>query len=392
MRPPVAKNWSDFGEEWYLAQKHGDQTPYGFHDGWDVNLKTGGDSDLGQPVYACLDYTTKWYHYNSHPEYGFGIHKLLEVQVNGQNYWLHYAHLQPDPPHKDSGSEGDIIGYIGKSGRPRMQLPAHLHFAVFRKLPPKFDIIAGNRQQLEGYWIDPDELFKLVSSSPEAMPKYTEEQVTKIRLERDKNWDLYQGALADLEEQTMPREEELKRDTYYTAMQRFFKKLLGKEVPVEDIFDGENKQKAIDRVDEVVDSVFEEMGELEAESESLSGKADEFDKVVEKLEIEKTNGEVTADTVYRSFTSRLSAKETQIKELNEKLEKATESKPILQGKRKLAAAIVSALMVIAAKLSEQYLGIQITPQELLVLAASPNVYTVVEGARDFLETAQRRPR
>lgn len=54
MRYPVGQSGTreEYDKLWYSAQGFGAKTSYGFHEGEDFNLKTGGDTDLGQPLFS----------------------------------------------------------------------------------------------------------------------------------------------------------------------------------------------------------------------------------------------------------------------------------------------------------------------------------------------------
>jgi len=152
----------DFEKRWYIAQGFGNKTDYGYHEGIDINLKTGGDTDLGEKLYAIADWQLKYYHLKSHVDRGFGIHFVYEVESPWGKRWIHYAHCQNikfDPNTNPSGNVGDILAEIGKSGRPRNIMPAHLHLAIFKKdpidLPNGIDTIATTRSKLNDWWEDP---------------------------------------------------------------------------------------------------------------------------------------------------------------------------------------------------------------------------------------------
>ena len=63
MRYPVSPGGSqqEFDESWTLdnGYKFGDVRPYGLHDGYDINLKTGGDTDLGQEIITICGHLGK---------------------------------------------------------------------------------------------------------------------------------------------------------------------------------------------------------------------------------------------------------------------------------------------------------------------------------------------
>jgi len=140
---------------WYVAQGFGNPTSYGFHDGIDWNLKTGGDTDLGQEVKAIASGRIVYYHYSSHPTINFGRHLVYKIDGPWGTRWVHCAHLS-EQDFKNSAvdvAEGSLIGRIGKSGTPY----AHLHFSIFKVDPVAFGIdnIANNEAELDNYWEDP---------------------------------------------------------------------------------------------------------------------------------------------------------------------------------------------------------------------------------------------
>lgn len=155
MRKPTGSSNQDFQENWYVAQKFGNKTTYGYHDGEDVNLSTGGDTDLGQPLYACLKGKVVFYHNAKHPTTGFGKHMVVEVETRDGKRWLHYAHCQDITGEVKEVSEGEVIGHLGESGTEY----AHLHFSVFKvdpsTLPSGIDTVAKTQEQLNAWWEDP---------------------------------------------------------------------------------------------------------------------------------------------------------------------------------------------------------------------------------------------
>lgn len=154
MRYPVGNNKKDFDDNWYNAQGFGVKTSYGYHEGVDLNLKTGGDSDLGQPLYAVADGVIRYYHTLSHPTSGFGMHFVLECDTPWGKRWFHYAHNQSQISVVQSVREGEQIGTLGKSGTSF----AHLHFACFKVDPATLyrgiDSVARTQDELKN-WEDP---------------------------------------------------------------------------------------------------------------------------------------------------------------------------------------------------------------------------------------------
>src|SRR3990167_5981945 len=80
-------NW----ESWYSAQGFGAKTNYGFHPGEDLNLKSGGDTDLGQPIFAISNgEVTSVHEHTAIPTFG----KHLHIKHDGEwgTIYCHFAH------------------------------------------------------------------------------------------------------------------------------------------------------------------------------------------------------------------------------------------------------------------------------------------------------------
>lgn len=170
MKYPVGNgSKEDFYKNWYLADTFGTDRDTYFHNGVDINLRTGGDSDLGEPIIACLPGKLVYYHQASHPGSGYGIHHVYEVETPKGTRWIHNAHMQWIIHDQTELSEGQEIGAIGKSGTGY----AHLHFSIF-KVDPKtldrgIDTIAKTRQQLSDWWEDPIAFLESLPSTLEPM-------------------------------------------------------------------------------------------------------------------------------------------------------------------------------------------------------------------------------
>jgi|SRR3989304_323679 len=172
MRYPVTADGSkiSFEKDWYNAQGFGAQTSYGYHEGVDLNLKTGGDTDLGQEIKAIANGKIVYYHFSSHPTTGFGRHLVYRIEGAWGTRWVHCCHLG------DTGflngvqevTEGQIIGRLGKSGTPY----AHLHFAIFKVDPVAFGIdnIANTTSELNQYWEDPIAFINTWMAAPVTAP------------------------------------------------------------------------------------------------------------------------------------------------------------------------------------------------------------------------------
>lgn len=139
----------NFKEKWYNAQGFGVKTDYGYHEGDDLNLKTGGDSDLGQELLAVADgEITSVHSHTGIPTFGNHLH--LKINTPFGEKFVHYAHCQDIlVPEGAKVMEGQLIAHVGKSGTTL----AHLHFAI-KNQPTGIDGIAKTQDDLLK-WEDP---------------------------------------------------------------------------------------------------------------------------------------------------------------------------------------------------------------------------------------------
>jgi hypothetical protein len=153
---PVGNDKQDFDNNWYVAQGFGAATSYGFHEGIDLNLKSGGDTDLGQPVKMIANGQIVYWHFSSHPTTGYGRHIVYRIDGPWGTRWVHSCHLQEVDFKNVNASlpEGAMIGRLGKSGN---SPSAHLHFSIFKVDPAiaGIDNIANTQAELNATWEDP---------------------------------------------------------------------------------------------------------------------------------------------------------------------------------------------------------------------------------------------
>jgi murein DD-endopeptidase MepM/ murein hydrolase activator NlpD len=100
------------------------------HTGCDVNITSGGDSDLGYPVRAITDGIVV------HAGWDGYVGGIVIIYHPGPRVWSTYWHLQPGSINVVVGAKvqcGDKIGKIGKGGH--KQFLAHLHLEI-RTAPP----------------------------------------------------------------------------------------------------------------------------------------------------------------------------------------------------------------------------------------------------------------
>ena len=175
MRLPIGetRTWEEFERDWYLAQFF--NIPV-MHEGVDFNLKTGGNSDLGQPLRAVANGKIVYYHYGTHPGSGFGRHFVLRFETSIGPRWAHYAHCDAAdfPRAVRDVAEGELIGRLGNTGN---SSAAHLHFAIWKVDPTFFggiDRVARNTGELAALWEDPLSFLRSWMRSPGA-PVITDE-------------------------------------------------------------------------------------------------------------------------------------------------------------------------------------------------------------------------
>ena len=169
MRYPVSNTGSkvEFNKDWYVAQAFGNKTDYGYHEGVDINTRTGGDTDLGKEIKAISSGPIEYYHYGSHPTKGFGRHLVYRIDGPWGTRWVMCSHMtETGSFSQQQVSEGQVIGYVGKSGTP----VAHLHFSIFKKDPVNLrngiDTIAKTVEELNEAWEDPMAFIETWSKKP----------------------------------------------------------------------------------------------------------------------------------------------------------------------------------------------------------------------------------
>lgn len=136
-------------DKWYIATQFGEKVDYGYHEAVDLNLKTGGDTDLGQPLYAIADgEVTSVHNHTAIPTFGNHVH----IKHDGPwgTVYSHYAHcFSIAVKVGDKVSEGQEIAKVGKSGT----TAAHSHFAI-KLQPTGIDAVAHTKEELKK-WTDP---------------------------------------------------------------------------------------------------------------------------------------------------------------------------------------------------------------------------------------------
>jgi hypothetical protein len=294
MRYPVGQlgTKDEFDKFWYDAQGFGVKTDYGYHEGCDFNLKTGGDSDLGQLLYAVGDGKIVYYHDNSHPTTGFGKHMVLYCQTPLGDRWYHYAHCKEITATVKEVKRGDVIGKLGKTGTQY----AHLHFAVF-KVDPKtlrsgIDTIAKTITELNSWWEDP-----FVTLNMEEKPKDLPDWFKTLLQERGLSLD---------------REGEF-RD--------FWEKAIKYDKDITDL------REQIKRLNEIVGPKFTEVSmltekveKLEGEKEDLRKALNEANKAKDEFEYQLRLANITLERIQKDLEkaqAAILAKDDEIKRLKD---------------------------------------------------------------------------
>ena len=179
---PVSTSKESYQNEWKIDQGFGAVTTYGRHEGVDLNLKTGGDTDLGQPLYAIAPGQIVYYHYGSHPTSGFGRHIVYRIEGPWGVRWVMYSHCDTDGflNSVQNVTEGQVIARLGKSGN---SPTAHLHLSIWKVDPSTnggIDSIAHNDSELNAKWEDP--LLFIEKWSQPVQPPITDQTIISAAL------------------------------------------------------------------------------------------------------------------------------------------------------------------------------------------------------------------
>lgn len=222
MRWPVGKDEADFKKNWYNAQGFGVKTSYGYHEGDDFNLKTGGDSDLGQPIYAIADgEVTSVHNHTTKPTFGNHVH----IRHDGPwgSIYSHCAHCQSiSVKVGDRVVEGQEVAKLGKSGTDF----AHLHFAI-KLQPTGIDGIAKTLDQLS-MWTDPTAFIEQWKNTmPDTGTITIEKKTFEELVTKSSRFDQFKAAGFDNADDAMKVVDDLKkalqeeRDTNATTAEKW---------------------------------------------------------------------------------------------------------------------------------------------------------------------------
>ncbi len=200
------KDW----DKWYIADEFGTNRGTYFHNGIDLNLKTGGDSDLNQPLLCISGGKLVYYHKNSHPTSGFGRHLVYEIEGPWGKRWVMYSHCNENDflTGVQDVEEGQMIARLGKSGTDW----AHVHMSIFKVDPANLsrgiDTIAKTQKELNDWWEDPETFMsKWMNYAPADNP-----ELKACYVDRDKFWKERDEAVQKLEDLQLEYER-LKQDS-----------------------------------------------------------------------------------------------------------------------------------------------------------------------------------
>ena len=180
-------NKQDFEKDWYIASGFGEPRKNSagvvtyYHEGVDINLRTGGDTDLNQELKAIANGKIVYYHQDhANISNTFGRHLVYKIDGAWGTRWIHYAHCSELNflGSEQEVMEGQVIARIGKSGTSS----AHLHMSIFKIDPVTLGIdnIANNQTELNQHWEDPIAFIDKWIVAPATKPVITDQ--TKINL------------------------------------------------------------------------------------------------------------------------------------------------------------------------------------------------------------------
>jgi len=125
-----------------------------YHPGEDWNGNAGGDSDLGDPVYAVSNGEIV-----ATGNYGTGWGNIILIQHNlpdGSTVWSNYAHLKDILVSSGMVSKGQQIGTVGKGYND--EYSAHLHFEIRKQYRLPNAWVTGMSQiQVQDFYYDPSD-------------------------------------------------------------------------------------------------------------------------------------------------------------------------------------------------------------------------------------------
>ncbi len=199
MRYPVGNGTqADFDKHWYIASFFGEYRGNYYHSGDDYNLRTGGNTDLGQALRAISDGEILGIDNTSIT--GFGKQIYLKFKVDGKDYFAGYNHCDSIAVKSgDKVKEGDLLGTLGKSGTTW----AHLHFSI-KNNANGMDNVPNTKEEL-AQWENPTLFIKKYLNESEdnnmiEVPSADFEKLVKNSSEYDKFVEAGYSSVNDVKE------------------------------------------------------------------------------------------------------------------------------------------------------------------------------------------------
>lgn len=137
----------------------------------------------------------------------------------------------------------------------------------------------------------------------------------------------------------------------------------------------------LNKIKPMIDKPTQDLKKCELAKSEMGDKVKEARERIEQLEKDlETEKRSKAQMVSRAdYNQLLEEKQT----LGEKVEEL-ENKPALVGKRKLVAGIVAGVLILISVILEKSMGLDLSPQDLLIILAGPVSYIGAEGTADII--------
>jgi surface antigen len=128
-------------------------------------------------------------------------------------------------------------------------------------------------------------------------------------------------------------------------------------------------------------ALIQDLKKCELAKSEMGDKVKEARERIEQLEKDlETEKRSKAQMVSRADYNQLLEEKQTLEETVEELE----NKPALVGKRKLTAGIVAGVLILISVILEKTMGLDLSPQDLLIILAGPVSYIGAEGTADII--------
>lgn len=324
-----------FGKEtdkWYIASKFGVQRDGYIHSGADYNLKTGGDTDLDEPLYATSSGQITYYHFASHPNSGFGRHQVHKIEGPWGVRWIHYAHCSERDfiNSRQNVEEGEMIARVGKSGTKY----AHLHCSVFKidpsQLPYGIDTIATSKTMLDSIWEDPEEFFKNYYNTMPQQEDIRLKLLNDAGIETEGDLRAVLGSHKDIDN--------VKQDLQNTKKE--LERLQGEYGDLEDDYERDVKayESRITEADKQLNDFIATLAKITGAGQSTQAIVEEVTRSVSDADKKEEKRQEAIDN-----QEQRQSMEQEVERLREALESEREANELLEGKVKDLIATVTTL-------------------------------------------------